>query len=395
MALDLSALEEKPATKVGTAPSPAELGKPLRLKLEDIEPDPNQPRTEKMPEEIAEIGESIKERGVKQPISVKSHPHKRGKWMINDGELRWLGSNWAKMVDIPVVVDEDFDDFDQVNANEKRFQLRPKELAVFVSRKLEEGIKKAEIARRLGKPATAITELLSLVNAPPFVEEVYSSGRCTSPKTLYELRMLAEKFPDDVQAWCETSGEVTRRTVSELGDKLKGKKGKSDENLSHDKGLEKTNGAGEAPRSAGEATKAGTDLQVQDGSTGQNIEADAGDSNDGGFDKESGKNEPGDNVKLSERADVLEAGGIVSGETDVGRDTGELTSWPKGRAVSDPDRMGKPLLLVSFEGRAAAVLLNRRPTTVGLIHIRFEDGGGDQEVAASSCTINLLTDSEK
>jgi ParB family chromosome partitioning protein len=48
-------------------------------------------------------------------------------------------------------------------------------------------------------------------------------------------------------------------------------------------------------------------------------------------------------------------------EGDGGRDTGELTSWPKGRAVSDPDRMSKPLLLVEFDGRSAAVLLNRRP----------------------------------
>lgn len=82
-------------------------------------------------------------------------------------------------------------------------------------------------------------------------------------------------------------------------------------------------------------------------------------------------------------------------EGDSGRDTGELTSWPKGRAVSDPDRMSKPLLLVEFDGRSAAVLLNRRPTTAGLIHIGFEDGGGDQEVEAGACKINLLAEAEK
>lgn len=63
--------------------------------------------------------------------------------------------------------------------------------------------------------------------------------------------------------------------------------------------------------------------------------------------------------------------------------------------MSDPDRMSKPLLLVEFDGRSAAVLLNRRPTTAGLIHIRFEDGGGDQEVDAGACKINLLTEAEK
>lgn len=222
MALDLSALEEKPVPSGPAAAQPD--GKAMRVKLTDIEPDPNQPRTEKKPEEIEEIGQNIKERGVKLPISVKPHPTKPGKWIINDGELRYLGSEWAKVEDIPVVVDEDFDDFDQVNANEKRFALRPMELAKFIKRKLDEGVKKGEVARRLGKPANAITELLALVEAPACIEAVYTSGRCTSPKTLYELRALAEKFPEQVQEWCDTAEDITRRSVADLGDVLKGKK---------------------------------------------------------------------------------------------------------------------------------------------------------------------------
>lgn len=57
--------------------------------------------------------------------------------------------------------------------------------------------------------------------------------------------------------------------------------------------------------------------------------------------------------------------------------------------------MKKPLLLVEYDGRPAAVLLNRRPSTAGLIRIRFEDGGGDAEVEAGLCKINLLTEAEK
>ena len=51
------------------------------------------------------------------------------------------------------------------------------------------------------------------------------------------------------------------------------------------------------------------------------------------------------------------AGGTEPG--DLG-ELGELTSWPRGKAVSDPDAMKKPLLLVEYEGRAAAVLLTER-----------------------------------
>jgi ParB family transcriptional regulator, chromosome partitioning protein len=78
-----------------------------------------------------------------------------------------------------------------------------------------------------------------------------------------------------------------------------------------------------------------------------------------------------------------------------GQDHGELTSWPKGRAISDPQRMSKPLLLVEYDGRSAAVILNKRPSTPGLLHIRYEDGGGDAEVDAGQCKINLLTDTDK
>ncbi|MBD4569395.1 chromosome partitioning protein ParB, partial [Xanthomonas citri pv. citri] len=50
------------------------------------------------------------------------------------------------------------------------------------------------------------------------------SGRCTSPKTLYELRALAEKYPEQVQAWCDSDVEITRASVAALGDSLKEKK---------------------------------------------------------------------------------------------------------------------------------------------------------------------------
>lgn len=370
MALDLSALEEKP---VPTGPAAAQPdGKAMRVKLTDIETDPNQPRTEKKPEEIEEIGQNIKERGVKLPISVKPHPTKPGKWIINDGELRYRGSEWAKVEDIPVVVDEDFDDFDQVNANEKRFALRPMELATFIKRKLDEGVKKGEVARRLGKPANAITELLSLVEAPACIEAVYTSGRCTSPKTLYELRALAEKFPEQVQEWCDKAEDITRRSVADLGDVLKGKK--------------KPAAALPSPASTG-----GTDT-----GGGAQAATNGGDGNPPKFrhDEILGGHQSGTDKQGTEPKTQPKATPGTDDATEPG-DLGELTSWPRGKAVSDPGAMKKPLLLVEYEGRAAAVLLNRRPSTSGMIRIRYEDGGGDDEVDAGRCKINLLTESDK
>jgi ParB family chromosome partitioning protein len=88
---DLSSLLN-PTTQVGSASGP------LELSLDLIEEDLNQPRLEDnpgfKPELIAEIGETIKERGVKQPISVRDNPEKPGHYIINDGARRYRASKW-------------------------------------------------------------------------------------------------------------------------------------------------------------------------------------------------------------------------------------------------------------------------------------------------------------
>lgn len=226
MALDLSNL--KKASPLGpTAPAappvPVSDGKPLQLAITEIEEDPNQPRKEFTEEKMAEMEASIRLRGVRQPVSVRPHPEKAGKWLLNWGARRYRGSIRAGMTTIPAFIDDTSDDFDQVIENEARDNLKPMELAMFIRDKIENaGMKKAEVARRLARPASTITELLSLVDAPASIEAIYRSGRCTSPKTLYELRSLHEKFPAEVDAWCEGEDDVTRKSVLELGDRLKG-----------------------------------------------------------------------------------------------------------------------------------------------------------------------------
>lgn len=379
MALDLSALEEKPtAPAVAGAAQPT--GKPLDIPLADIEEDPDQPRKEFTPEAMQEMTDSIRARGVKTPVSVRTHPSKPGKWMLNYGARRYRGSHAAGRKTIPAFVDESHDDYDQVIENIQRDDLKPMELALFIKKRLDAGDQKKAIAKNLGKDGAIITQHLALIDPPACIEDAYSNGKCTSPKTLYELRGLHEKFPEQVEAWCADAAEITRKTVADLADELKGKNKPAPAAGEGQKGGESAGG--------GEASKFGHD-QISGGA------GDGQGGNGGGAGEAEGEGSKAKPAgKKGENDDQGDAAGAGE-EGDSGRDTGELTSWPKGRAVSDPDRMSKPLLLVEFDGRSAAVLLNRRPTTAGLIHIRFEDGGGDQEVEAGACKINLLTEAEK
>ena len=179
-----------------------EYGKPLDIPLADIEEDPDQPRKEFTPEAMQEMTDSIRARGVKTPVSVRTHPSKPGKWMLNYGARRYRGSHAAGRMTIPAFVDESHDDYDQVIENIQRDDLKPMELALFIKKRLDAGDQKKAIAKNLGKDGAIITQHLALIDPPACIEDAYSNGKCTSPKTLYELRGLHEKFPEQVEAWC-------------------------------------------------------------------------------------------------------------------------------------------------------------------------------------------------
>jgi len=353
--LDLSALEEKSMPVVADV-SPT--GKPLELPIDDVEEDEGQPRKEFSEEKMAEMAASIKLRGVRQPVSVRPHPKKSGKWILNFGARRLRGSRLAGKTTIPAFVDDTSDDFDQVIENENRDNLKPMELALFIKGKLDEGVKKAEIARRLTRPASMITELMALIDAPACIEQAYRSGRCTSPKTLYELRMLHNKFAEKVQTWCEKTEEITRKGVTDLSLRLKGKT--PENKISKDAGVQ----------------------VAVDGSSNQCVK-------NLSHDKE---NDASETDAQSANTQLLMANPLELQQKITG---GTLTSWPHEKNHSNGTVMKRPLLIVEHEGRAAAVLLNRRPTTAGLLHIQYEESGEEAEVSAATVKISLLTEAGK
>ena len=76
---DLAALE---------GPSLQAHGQPLMLPLEGIDEDPEQPRREFDSNALHELAETIRERGVRQPISVRPDLQRSGRWVLNFGARR-------------------------------------------------------------------------------------------------------------------------------------------------------------------------------------------------------------------------------------------------------------------------------------------------------------------
>ncbi|ACB33056.1 parB-like partition protein [Leptothrix cholodnii SP-6] len=198
------------------APTADASGTPLMLALDAIDEDPEQPRREFDESSLQALADTIRERGVRQPISVRPHPAQPGRWLLNFGARRLRAARMAGHAQIPVFVDTTADRYDQVIENEQREGLRPLELALFVQKRLALGESQAEIARKLGKSRQWVSLVTAMIDPPDWLMQAYREGRCRGLKELHELRKLHEGHPQQVEAWQKDQSDITRSSVQAL-----------------------------------------------------------------------------------------------------------------------------------------------------------------------------------
>ena len=197
-------------------PSPTSNGQPLLLPVADIDEDPEQPRHEFDANALQELAETIRERGVRQPISVRPNLQQAGRWMLNFGARRLRASKLAGLETIPAFIDTTADSYDQVIENEQREGLKPLELALFVQKRLALGDKQADIAKNLGKSRQWVTLATALIEAPDWLLQAYREGRCRGMMELYELRRLHGEHPRYIEDWVSDREAITRDTVAAM-----------------------------------------------------------------------------------------------------------------------------------------------------------------------------------
>lgn len=204
------------------SPTPDASGLPLILTIDAIDEDPQQPRHEFDANALQELAETIRERGVRQPISVRPNLQRSGRWILNFGARRLRAARLAGLTQIPAFIDTSADDYDQVIENEQREGLRPLELALFVQKRLALGDKQADIARRLGKSRQWVTLATALIEPPDWLLGLYRQGRCRGMAELYELRRLHGEHSQYVEAWVSDRDTITRDSVAALRADLAG-----------------------------------------------------------------------------------------------------------------------------------------------------------------------------
>lgn len=155
-----------------------ESGGIVTLKINDIEPNKEQPRKEFDPEQLNMLAGSITKHGVIQPLTVRE---KNGAYQIVAGERRWRAAKIAGLSEVPVRIMELTDSETAQIAlieNLQREDLNPIEEAngyKVLSEKY--GLKQEEIALSVGKARSSITNTMRLLELPEEVKELTRQGR--------------------------------------------------------------------------------------------------------------------------------------------------------------------------------------------------------------------------
>lgn len=193
-------------------------GQPLQLLLDLIDEDPLQPRSEDSPgfasASLRELARSIRQRGIKTPVSVRSHPQQPGRYIINHGARRFRAARLAGLQTIPAFVDDDYNEADQVIENLHRNDLTAREIADYIGRELARGLRRKDIAQRISKSAAYITQHAALLDLPEPIAEAFNTGRVRDVTLINELVSVYKVEPETVAGWLAEPGqEVTRGSV--------------------------------------------------------------------------------------------------------------------------------------------------------------------------------------
>jgi ParB family transcriptional regulator, chromosome partitioning protein len=138
------------------------------IAVELIRPNPQQPRTEFDAEQLTALAESIKSRGLLQPVVVRPLPG--GSYELIAGERRLRAAKLADLTTIPAVI-RDTDEVERLELalieNMARADLNPVEEARACATLVDDlGLTKEELGRRVGRSRSAVSNLIRLLELP-------------------------------------------------------------------------------------------------------------------------------------------------------------------------------------------------------------------------------------
>ena len=157
-------------------------GGAVTVRLNDIEPNRNQPRTDFDEQALSELADSISKHGLIQPIIVR--PTAGGNYQIIAGERRWRACRMAGLTEVPVIIKElDDREFMEVALieNLQREDLNPVEEATGYRSLIDNyGLTQEQVAEQMGKSRSAVTNALRLLNLDATALEALRLGKISA-----------------------------------------------------------------------------------------------------------------------------------------------------------------------------------------------------------------------
>ena len=165
----------------GSAASASNASSETKLPIEDIVPNPNQPRIHFNETELRELSESIQEHGVLQPLLVRKHGNG---YEIIAGERRYQASKLAGLEELPVII-KDVNDEEMLALalieNLQRSDLNPVEEAKGYRQLIDaSGMTQEALSKAVSKSRSAITNSLRLLDLPEVVQQMIFEGKLTA-----------------------------------------------------------------------------------------------------------------------------------------------------------------------------------------------------------------------
>lgn len=166
---------------LSSASSLEEKNNVIEVKINEVEPNKDQPRKTFDEEKLKNLAESIKEHGVVQPIIVRKEDNR---YIIVAGERRWRASKLANLKTVPVIV-KNFTPRELLEIalieNLQREDLNPIEEAEAFSKLIEEfNMTQEEVGKVVGKSRAAVANSVRLLSLAEEIKEMLKEGKLTS-----------------------------------------------------------------------------------------------------------------------------------------------------------------------------------------------------------------------
>lgn len=201
----------------------------ITVRLNEIEPNKSQPRTDFDEEAIANLADSIKEHGLLQPLLVR--PLEVGGYQIVAGERRWRACRMLGMSEVPVII-RDLSDKETMQIalveNLLRENLNPIEEAMGYKDLMDNyDMTQEEVAKTVGKPRSSIANSLRMLNLPDEIREYLKEGDITAG---HAKALAAISNEEDMIAAARkaAAGLLTVRDIEKLAQKKEKKRKETD-----------------------------------------------------------------------------------------------------------------------------------------------------------------------